>query len=134
MAPEESTGMSRTDHHAPYRVRVTDPATPHRYAQHWHGVHGEFPCNLDDPPGPPRWRSVIAPRRNRAQEADCGWDLPYSHLCNPPRWWRHAEFYGPDRARVRTWGRNAARAYQSGDEIPEPPDGRHRNGAAWSWW
>ncbi len=121
--------MSRTDKDRPEWVRAHDD--PHSRERHnctdgWmYGQTGAwqtqryYPCDLDTGPYS-RCRRFEATRR---------------YLPGPPRWFNHAEFYGPDRAAVRTAGRAALREHNTdGDTDIEVPTAQHRHGGAWAWW
>ena len=121
--------MSRTDKDRPQWVRAHDDLRSrehHCCTGAW--MYGQasawrtqlyYPCDLDTGPYS-RCRRFEATRR---------------YLPGPPRWFTHAEFYGPDRAAVRAASRAALREHNTyGDTDVEVPTEQHRHGGAWAWW
>lgn len=136
--------MSRTDKDRPYRVRAADPHEQGRYPRHncggirrrWQRTVEELECDLPDfhdrtPRGPRYWLHTVNV---------CTWDLdhwvfsPYGD--GPPSWYRNHVWHAPERVRERDHLREAAKAYNAGDDLEDYdfPNFQARSCAKYYYW
>lgn len=81
-------------------------------------------------------------RLKREELSTFPWDRPgrfswrrYVHqFGHPPRWYRHAEWFGPDRARARDEARDAVKEYRAHGNVEKVlRTEQHRYRAIWDW-
>lgn len=150
--------MSRTDKDKPYWVRTewyrpyhycgwrrfrkyrdTDkpyPWNPEKFFQEWAGgFEWKYLGDCDLPAEPMRENTSVRWRARKGEKARCMWEAEWPedrHMQMRGRrkkYWRHAEFFGPQRAAVR----DTAREVIKGNHEMEFPDGRHRHSVLWDW-
>jgi hypothetical protein len=107
--------MSRTDHHRPWRIRAEDRTVKDGLAYYHHSY----------------WAHTRLGVCNDA----CGWTLPHWSLDQPPAWYRHAVWNGPERLRERCGLRQMAKEWNANSCLDEEdfPNFQHRHSAHWAW-
>lgn len=115
--------MSRTDKDRPYRVREVDETAGVVYPDHWHTPRywdrfgDEHVCDLPERPETQCEHPSSLGRLSCSFTTDADGGSKYFRGV-PPRWFRQARFYRPDRTRVRTQTQTALKAWNgAGDRI-----------------